>query len=64
VILAIISAAYQIATKIMSLFGGDDGEEEYKKAEEVYKAYIKVLDDVIKKQEELIASMSGENAIN
>lgn len=64
VILATISAAYQIATKIMSLFGGDDGEEEYKKAEEVYKAYIKVLDDVIKKQEELIASMSGENAIN
>ena len=64
VILGIISAAYQIATKIMSLFGGDDGEEEYKKAEEVYKAYIKVLDDVIKKQEELIASMSGENAIN
>ena len=64
VILAIISAAYQIATKIMSLFSGDDGEAEYKKAEEIYKAYIKVLDDVIAKQKELMESMSSENAIN
>jgi len=64
VILAIISAAYQIATKIISLFSGDDGEAEYKKAEEMYKTYIKVLDDVINKQKELIESMSGENAIN
>lgn len=64
VILSIISAAYQIATKIMSLFGGDDGEAEYRKAEEMYKAYIKVLDDVIAKQKELMESMSGENAVN
>ena len=64
VILGIISAAYQIATKIMSLFGGDDGEAEYKRAEEIYKAYIKVLDDVIAKQKELMESMSSENAIN
>lgn len=64
VILSIISAAYQIATKIMSLFSGDDGEAEYKKAEEIYKAYIKVLDDVIAKQKELMESMSSENAIN
>lgn len=64
VILAIISAAYQIATKIMSLFAGDDGEAEYKKAEEMYKAYIKVLDDVIAKQKELMESMSSENAVN
>lgn len=64
VILGIISAAYQIATKIMSIFGGDDGEAEYKKAEEIYKAYIKVLDDVIAKQKELMESMSSENAIN
>lgn len=64
VILGIISAAYQIATKIMSIFSGDDGEAEYKKAEEIYKAYIKVLDDVIAKQKELMESMSSENAIN
>lgn len=64
VILGIISAAYQIATKIMSIFGGDDGEAEYKRAEETYKAYIKVLDDVIAKQKELMESMSSENAIN
>ena len=64
VILGIISAAYQIATKIMSIFAGDDGEAEYKKAEEIYKAYIKVLDDVIAKQKELMESMSSENAIN
>jgi DNA repair exonuclease SbcCD ATPase subunit len=63
VILSVISAAFQIATKIMSLFG-DGGRADYEKAEKMYKAYIDVLDEVINKQQELMASMSGENAIN
>ena len=61
VILSIVSAAYQLATKISNLFG-DGGEADYKRAEEVYKRYISVLDDVINKQKELMASISGENA--
>lgn len=63
VILTVISAAFQLANKIASLFG-DGGEAEYKRAEEVYKEYISVLDDVIDKQKELMESMSGENAKN
>lgn len=63
VILTVISAAFQLANKISSMFG-DGGEAEYKRAEEVYKEYISVLDDVIDKQKELMESMSGENAKN
>ena len=61
VILTIISAAFQLATKISNMLG-DGGEADYKRAEEVYKQYISVLDDVIDKQKELMASISGENA--
>lgn len=63
VILAVISAALQIAQKIMSLFG-DDGTAEYEKASKVYENYVGILDDVIEKQKELIATMSDENARN
>lgn len=61
VILTVISAAFQIANKISNLLG-DGGEADYKRAEEVYKEYISVLDDVIDKQKELMTSISGENA--
>ena len=64
VILAIISAAYQVATKIMSLFSGDDGMEAYEDAEKVYDSYISILDDVIDKQKELVATLDAENAKN
>lgn len=64
VILAIVSAAYQIAMKIFSLFAGDDGTAAYERAADVYQDYIDILDDVIEKQEELIASMDGTNAKN
>lgn len=64
VILGIISTAMQVVTKIASIFAGDDGTAAYEKAEEAYKNYINILDDVIDKQKELIASMSGENAAN
>lgn len=62
IILAIISAAYQVATKITSLFGADTAE--YDKAKEAYEAYLDVLDEVIAKQKELVETMTGENAIN
>lgn len=64
VILAIISAALQIAQKIMSLFSDDDGTQAYEKASRVYENYVGILDEVIEKQKELIASMSDENARN
>lgn len=62
VILTIISAAFQIASKISSMFGADYGA--YNKAKEAYESYIKVLDEVISKQKELVETMSGQNAIN
>lgn len=62
VILAIIGAALQIATKIASLFAADYSE--YNKARKAYESYIAVLDQVIEKQKELVDTMTGENARN
>lgn len=62
VILAIIGAALQIATKIASLFGADYSE--YNKARKAYESYVAVLDKVIEKQKELVDTMTGENAKN
>lgn len=62
VILAIISAAVQIATKIFDMFGKDTTTENYEKAKEAYESYINILDRVIEKQLELAESLSGENA--
>lgn len=62
VILAIIGAAIQLATKVVSLFAADYSA--YNAAKEAYESYAKVLDTVINKQKELIETMSGENAKN
>lgn len=62
VILAIIGAAIQLATKVVSLFAADYSA--YNKAKEAYESYSKVLDNVINKQKELIETLSGENAKN
>ena len=62
VILAIIGAAIQLATKVVSLFAADYSA--YNEAKEAYESYAKVLDTVINKQKELIETMSGENARN
>lgn len=51
VILAIISAAIQLATKVASFFAADYSE--YNKAKEAYESYVKVLDTVIEKQKSL-----------
>lgn len=62
VILTIVSAALKVITKITSIFGAN--YDAYDKAKGMYEDYIKVLDDVIDKQKELIGSMSDENAVN
>lgn len=62
VILAIVGAALQVATKIVSLFKQDDGIAAYEKAKETYESYIQVLDKVIDKQLELADTLSGKNA--
>lgn len=64
VILTIISSAYQIAGKIISIFSDDDGEAAYQKAKEMYKSYIQVLNDVIDKQKELVSTLDVKNAQN
>lgn len=64
VILTIISSAYQIASKIISIFSDDDGEAAYQKAKEMYKSYIQVLNDVIDKQKELVSTLDIKNAQN
>lgn len=61
VILAIVGAALQIATKIANMFGADYSN--YNKAKENYEAYVEVLDDVISKQKELIETMTGKAAV-
>ena len=63
VILSIVGAALQVATKIVSLFKQDDGIAEYEKTKEIYDAYIETLDKVIDKQLELADSLAGENAL-
>lgn len=62
VILAIVSAAVQIATKIFDMFGKDDTTEKYEKAKEAYESYINILDRVIEKQLELAEALTGDNA--
>lgn len=62
VILAIVSAALQITTKMFDLFGSDTTTEKYEEAKEAYQSYINILDKVIDKQLELAESLSGDNA--
>lgn len=64
VILAVISTAIQVATKIASLFKDDDGIAEYERAKEVYESYIDILDRIIEKQKELfrLNSQAGKQA--
>lgn len=62
VILAVISAALQIATKIASLVSGDGGVEKYNDTKKAYESYIAILDKVINKHLELAKTLSGDNA--
>lgn len=62
VVLAVISAALQIALKIAGLFSKESTYEKYQEAKEVYENYISVLDRTIEKQLELADALSGMNA--
>lgn len=62
VILSIVGAALQVATKIVSLFKQESSYEKYEEAKEVYESYIDILDQIIEKQLELADSLAGENA--
>lgn len=61
VILAVVGAALQIATKIANMFGADYSD--YNKAKENYESYVDVLDKVIDKQKELTETMTGKDAV-
>lgn len=61
VILAIIGAALQIATKIANMFGADYSD--YNVAKENYENYVEVLDVVIGKQKELLETLTGKAAV-
>lgn len=62
VILAVISAVIQVATKIFSMFTKDDTTEKYEKTKEAYESYINILDRVIEKQLELAETLTGDTA--
>lgn len=61
VILAIIGAALQVATKIADMFGADYSD--YDTAKENYESYVKVLDVIIGKQKELLETLTGKAAV-
>lgn len=62
VILAIISAALQVAQAIASLFTKESSAEKYEKAKAMYEGYMDVLDEVIDKQIELAETATGDAA--
>lgn len=62
VILSIVGAALQVATKIAGLFKQESSYEKYEESREAYESYIDILDQVIDKQLELADSLAGENA--
>lgn len=61
VILAIVSSAMQVVTKIADAFAAD--YTAYNKAKDAYQSYMSVLNDVIARQKELIETMTGDAAI-
>lgn len=61
VILMIISAAIQLATKVASMFAADYSD--YNTSKENYEKYVQVLDVVIGKQKELIETLTGRAAV-
>lgn len=63
VILAIISAAVQVATKIAKLFKGESDEEKRKKQIDFYNQIIAIYDKIIEKQKESIKFGYGFSSI-
>lgn len=63
VILSIISAAVQVATKIAKLFKGESDEEKRKKQIDFYNQIISIYDKIIEKQKESIKFGYGFSSI-
>ena len=55
-----VSGISKVVTSLDGLFGAN--YDKYNKAKEEYKAYIDILDDVIERQKEMVASLDNENA--
>lgn len=57
-----ISGISSIVSAFDGLFGAN--YDKYDRAKEEYESYISVLDDVIEKQKEMVASLDSQNAVN
>lgn len=57
-----VSGISSIVSAFDGLFGAN--YDKYNKAKEEYESYISVLDDVIAKQKEMVASLDSQNAVN
>lgn len=57
-----VSGISSIVSALDGLFGAN--YDKYNKAKEEYESYISVLDDVIEKQKEMVASLDTQNASN
>lgn len=57
-----VSGISSIVSALDGLFGAN--YDKYNKAKEEYESYISVLDDVIEKQKEMVASLDTQNAYN
>lgn len=65
----IVGGAFSAVSGISSIVSAFDGlfganYDKYNKAKEEYESYISVLDNVIEKQKEMVASLDNENAVN
>lgn len=61
VILAIISAAMQIAMQLVNMFKKD--EETYEEKKQVYDAYIDTLDTLIERERKLTETLTAQDAV-
>ena len=57
-----VSGISSIVSVLDGLFGAN--YDKYNKAKEEYESYVSVLDDVIEKQKEMVASLDTQNAVN
>lgn len=57
-----VSGISSIVSALDGLFGAN--YDKYNKAKEEYESYVSVLDDVIEKQKEMVASLDTQNAVN
>ena len=61
VVLAIISAAFTLASKLFQML--DNDAKQYERSKEIYESYIEVLDKVIDRHKELMKTLTGQEAV-